>query len=201
MDRCQFFLEPTLSLEDPLPLTTSVQAHHWSVDCHFSVGDKNRLSFLMDQSTGQVLESHAARNCQGEPGQGQACGYRVKPTAGCVPCALFLAPTTRGMTCKKPGNDQSRPEVLKAHPTAEFSMSLLQGDPQPLQSICSCSFASKTFNFSNNICSLCFPQFNENFSSFEKFETGTLQKTSFPSDGSTFYPSFSNQKNPPYGRN
>ncbi len=82
-----FYLEPTLSLEGPLPLTSSVQAYHWPVDCSSSVGDKNRLSFLMDQSTGQVLESPGARNCQCEPGQGQAGGYRVKPAAGCVPCA------------------------------------------------------------------------------------------------------------------
>ncbi len=54
----------------------------------------------------------------------------------------------------------------------------------------------QTFNFSNIICSLCFPQFNENFTSFEKFETGIFQEASFPSDGSTFPPSFSNQKNP-----
>ena len=93
-----FFLEPSLSLESPLPPTTSVQACHWPVDSRFSVGERNRLSSLMDQSG---LASPAARNCQVEPGQGQAGGYRVKPAAGCVPCAPFVAPTTRGMTCEK----------------------------------------------------------------------------------------------------
>ncbi len=58
-----FYLEPTMSLEGPLPLTSSVQAYHWPVDFPSSVGDKNLLSFMMDQSTGQVLESPAARNC------------------------------------------------------------------------------------------------------------------------------------------
>ncbi len=130
----------------------------------------------MDQSAGQALESPASRNCQGEPGQGQAGGYRVKPAAGCAPCALFSAPTARGKTCEKPGSDQSRPELWKDQPTAEFSMSLLEGDPQPLHSFCTCSSSSKTFNFSNNICSVCFPQFNDNFTSFEKFETGIFQK-------------------------
>jgi hypothetical protein len=107
----RFYLEPNLSLEGPLPLTFSVQAHHWPVDFPSSVGDKNRLSFLMDQSTGQVLESPAARNFQGEPSQGQAGGDRVKPAAGCAPSAPFVATTTQGMTWEKPGSDQSRPEV------------------------------------------------------------------------------------------
>ncbi len=93
-----FYLEPTLSLESPLPV--SLQAYHWPVDSSSSVGVKNRLSFLMDQSSGQALESSGARNCQGEPGQRHASGYRVKPATGCVPCALFTAPTARGMTCE-----------------------------------------------------------------------------------------------------
>ncbi len=191
----QVFLEPTLSLEGPLPLTSSVQAYHWPVDFPSSVGDKNRLYSLMDQSTWQGLESSAARNCQGEPSQGQAGWDRVTPAAGCVPSASCVAPTTRGTTREKPGGDQSRPEEWKAQP-AEFSMSLLQGDPQPLHSFCTCSFSSKTFNFSNNICLLCFHQFNENFAPFKKFETGIFQETSVPSDGSTFPPVFINQKNP-----
>jgi hypothetical protein len=32
-----FYLEPTLSLESPLPLTASVQAYHWPVESSFSV--------------------------------------------------------------------------------------------------------------------------------------------------------------------
>ncbi len=108
----------------------------------------------------------------------------------------FVAPTIRGLTRTNPGSNLARPEEWTAQLTAEFSMYLLQGDPQPLQYFCTCSTASKTFNFSNHICSLCFPQFNENFTSFEKFETGIFQKTSSPSDGSTFPPSFTNQKNP-----
>jgi hypothetical protein len=79
----------------------------------------------MDQSTEQALESPGVGNCQGEPGQGHAGGYRVKPAAGCVPCAPFSAPTTRGMTCENPGTDQARPKDWIAQPTAEFSMSLL----------------------------------------------------------------------------
>jgi hypothetical protein len=52
-----FYFEPTLSLESPLPLTAYVQAHQWSVDSLFSAGDKNRMSFLMDQSSGHALEN------------------------------------------------------------------------------------------------------------------------------------------------
>ncbi len=120
----------------------------------------------------------------------------MKPAAGCVPCALLSALTTRGMTCEKPGSDQARPELWKAQPTAEFFMSHLEGDPQHLHSFCICSSASKTFNLTKNICSLCFPQFNEIFAPFKKFQTGIFQETTFPSDGSTFPPSFINQKNP-----
>jgi hypothetical protein len=105
-----FYLKPTLSLEGPLPLTSSFQAYHWHVDFPSSVGDKNRLSSLMDQSTGQGLESPAARNFHGEPGQGQAGGNRVTPAAGCAPSATGVAPSTRGTTREKPGSDQSRPE-------------------------------------------------------------------------------------------
>ncbi len=37
------FLEPTLSLQGPLPLTTSVQAHYWPVDCSSSVDSGHDL--------------------------------------------------------------------------------------------------------------------------------------------------------------
>jgi hypothetical protein len=189
----KLFLEPSLSLESPLPSTPSVQACLWPVDFCSSVGERNRLSSLMDQSG---LASPAARNCQGEPSQVQAGGDRGTPAAGYAPCVPYVAPTIRGLTRTNPGSNLARPEQWKAQPTAEFSMSLLRGDPQPLHSFCTCSLSSQTFNFSNIICSFCFPQFKENFTSFENFETGLFQKTSFPSDGSTFPPSFANQKNP-----
>ena len=147
----------------------------------------------MDQSG---LASPAARNCQGEPSQVQAGGDRGTPAAGYAPCVPYVAPTIRGLTRTNPGSNLARPEEWKAQPTAEFSMSLLRGDPQPLHSFYTCSLSSQTFNFSNIICSFCFPQFKENFTSFENFETGLFQKTSFPSDGSIFPPSFTNQKNP-----
>ncbi len=200
-DSC-FYLEPTLSLESSFPSATSVQAHHWPVDFPSSVGDQNRLSSLMDQSTGQGLASPAARNCQGEPSQGQAGGDRVTPAAGFAPSVPFVAPTIRGLTREKPGSNQSRSEEWTAHPTAKFSMSLLRGEPHSLHSFCTCSTASKTFNFSNNICSFCFPQFNEKFTSFEKFETGIFQKKRFFSlRRFHFSPHVSQiRKTPPYGR-
>ncbi len=196
-----FYLEPTLSLEGPLPLTFSVHAYHWPVDFPSSVGENNRLSFLMNQSTGQVLESPAARNCQGEPFQGQAGGDHMKPAAGCAPSALFVARTTRGMTWEKPGSDQSRPKVWKAQPTAEFSMSLLKGDPQPLHFFCTCSFTSKTFNFSKNICSLCFPSSVKILHLFKSLKQ-EFSKKFFSLRRFHFPPVFINQeKTQPYGRN
>jgi hypothetical protein len=209
-------LEPTLSLEGPLPLSNPVQARHWPVDSLASVGDRNQLSSLMDQSagqgsagqgvTGQGMDTSGALGCQGDSdyeGFGTG-GTRERPATGCVltaspfasPFPPLAAPTTRGMTREKPGTDQDRPGKWKAQPLAGFSM-----DPHSLHSFCIYSNFSKTFNFSNNICLLCFPQFTENFTSFEKFETGIFQNVSFPPHGSIPPHFTSKRKTPPYGSN
>ena len=200
-------LEPTLSLEGPLPLSNPVQARHWPVDSHFSVGDWNQLSSLMDQSagqgiTGQGMDTSGALGCQGDSeheGVGTG-GSRERPATGYAPTAPpsapLAAPTSRGMTREKPGTNQDRPGKWKAQPPAGFSM-----DPHSVHSFCTCSNLPKTFNFSNNICLLCFPQFTENFTSFEKFETGIFQNNLFHPHGSIPSPLHFKKKTPPYGSN
>ncbi len=75
-------------------------------------------------------------------------------------------------------------------------MSLLVGDPKSLKSSVSVLLHQKHLIFQKKNRSLCFPQLNENFTSFENFKTGIFQKAPFSPNGYIPPPLFSNQKNP-----